>query len=282
MSESKVPTHLDLMWPTLQAIKQLGDSGTNQEILDKVIEIEGFPEDVQNEPHKKGKTKLEYRAFWARSYLKMIGAVENTSMGVWAITQLGENIDDKAVREKVKASLKEYRQNRKSQNESEDDDAQVYEDNEQDWKICLLDIVKKIQPDAFERLCQRILRESGFIKVQVTGRTNDGGIDGIGVLRVNLLSFQVSFQCKRYQGSVSSSTVRDFRGAMIGRCDKGLVITTGSFTAEARKEATRDGAPAIDLIDGEELCELLKKLNLGVETKLIEKVMPHAEWFEAI
>ena len=84
------------------------------------------------------------------------------------------------------------------------------------------------------------------------------------MLRVNLISFQVLFQCKRWKGSVGAAVVRDFRGAMQGRAYKGLIITTGTFTTEARKEATRDGAPAIDLIDGESLCELLKDLRLGV------------------
>lgn len=134
-------------------------------------------------------------------------------------------------------------------------------------------------PDAFERLCQRILRSSGFIKVQVTGKKGDGGIDGIGVLRIALLSFQVFFQCKRYSGSVGPKEIRDFRGAMVGRTDKGLFITTGTFTSEAEKEATRDGAPALDLIDGEQLCTLLKDLKLGVETKTIEVVEIDDFWF---
>ena len=134
-------------------------------------------------------------------------------------------------------------------------------------------------PDGFERLSQRLLREAGFIKVEVTGRSGDGGIDGIGVLRVNLLSFQVLFQCKRYQGSVGAGAVRDFRGAMVGRSDKGLIITTGTFSGDARREATRDGAPAIDLIEGDTLCDLLKRLKLGVSTEMVERVVVDADWF---
>ena len=132
------------------------------------------------------------------------------------------------------------------------------------------------------RLAQRILRESGFVKVEVTGRSGDGGIDGVGVLRLALLSFQVYFQCKRYKGSVSPGAIRDFRGAMVGRTDKGLFITTGTFTAEAKKEATRDGAPAIDLIDGDYLCDLLKSLKLGVTTRMVEEVSIDPSWFAKI
>ncbi len=146
----------------------------------------------------------------------------------------------------------------------------------------MLSILQKVPPDAFERLCQRLLRESGFVKVEVTGKKGDGGIDGIGVLKIALLSFQVFFQCKRYAGSVGASEIRDFRGAMVGRTDKGLYITTGTFTSTAKKEATRDGAPALDLIDGEQLCRILKDLNIGVETKTIEVVEIHESWFNRL
>jgi restriction system protein len=141
------------------------------------------------------------------------------------------------------------------------------------WQDRLLECLLKMKPAAFERLCQRILKESGFIKVDVTGRSGDGGIDGIGVLRLNLLSFHVFFQCKRWKGSVGAPVIRDFRGAMVGRADKGLVMTTGTFSTDARKEATRDGAPAIDLIDGETLCELLKSLKIGVSIRKVEHVL---------
>jgi restriction system protein len=126
------------------------------------------------------------------------------------------------------------------------------------------------------------LREAGFLKVEVTGRSGDGGIDGIGVLRVNLLSFQVLFQCKRYQGSVGAPAIRDFRGAMVGRSDKGLMMTTGTFTPEAKREATRDGAPAIDLIDGDQLCDLLKQLKLGVRTEMVEKMTVEPDWYATL
>ena len=155
-------------------------------------------------------------------------------------------------------------------------------DDETSWRDTLLSTLYKIKPDAFERLAQRILREAGFIKVEVTGKSGDGGIDGMGILRVNLVSFTVLFQCKRYQGSVGAGAIRDFRGAMMGRCDKGLVITTGTFSSDARKEATRDGAPAIDLIDGEALCDLLKSLKLGVDIKLVEEITIHSEWFSRL
>lgn len=91
---------------------------------------------------------------------------------------------------------------------------------------------------------QAILREAGFIEVYVTGRSGDQGIDGHGTLQINpLVSFRVLFQCKRYRQSVSAPDVRNFPGAMAGRADEEIIITTGTFTAEARRESSRDGVP---------------------------------------
>lgn len=141
----------------------------------------------------------------------------------------------------------------------------------------------RLKPDAFERLAMRLLRESGFVQVEVTGRSGDGGIDGKGIIKLqNVLSYHVVFQCKRYKESVGSGAIRDFRGAMIGRADKGLFITTGTFTRDAIKEATRDGASPIDLIDGENLVEMLKQLRLGVKVRMVEEVEMAATWFEGM
>lgn len=151
------------------------------------------------------------------------------------------------------------------------------------WQQQLHRILLSLDPSAFERLVQRLLQESGFIQVQVTGKSGDGGIDGVGIARINgFLSFHVLFQCKRYQGSVTASQIRDFRGAMQGRTDKGLIITTGTFTRDAVKEATRDGAPPIDLIDGEQLVQRLKELGLGVKITMIESVEVNPDWFSKI
>jgi restriction system protein len=179
---------------------------------------------------------------------------------------------DEELRTVWKRVVAEQRERRKLKSEAQPSDDDELEIPELSWKERLLNVLLAMDSKAFERLCQRLLRESGFIKVEITGRSGDGGIDGVGVLRVNLLSFHVLFQCKRWKGSVGASVVRDFRGAMVGRADKGLIITTGSFTADARREATRDGAPAIDLVDGEALSDLLKSAKIGVSVNLIEEV----------
>lgn len=276
--EPAVPKFDSLMWPALKAMKALGGSATHGELLDKIIELEQIPEAIQNVMHTESQTKLSYNLAWAKTYLGKYCALENPSHGVWAITEKGKALTEAEVRQ----IPSEVRKQHKGKKKAAADEEPTLDGEVKNWKDDLLAVLTGIKPDAFERLAQRVLRESGFVKVEVTGRSGDGGVDGVGVLRLALLSFQVYFQCKRYKGSVSAGAIRDFRGAMIGRTDKGLFITTGTFTAEAKKEATRDGAPPIDLIDGDQLCELLKSLKLGVATKMVEEVAVAPEWFGGI
>jgi len=278
--ERRVPTYDKLLWPTLEALRAMGGSGSNQEILDKVIEILKMPEDLQNIPHGDGpNSEIAYRLAWARTYLRLFGALENSSKGVWTVTPKGQALKEQEVarvRALVKKEFPQKRQARLKESEA------LHETDDESWREKLLSILQGVSPDAFERLAQRLLRESGFVNVEVKGRAGDGGIDGIGVLRIRLLSFQVLFQCKRYKGSVPAKDIRDFRGAMIGRTDKGLFITTGRFTPDARREATRDGAPPIDLVDGEQLCDLLKELKFGVKSEVVEKIEILPDVFKAI
>jgi restriction system protein len=290
----EIPPYHQMLWPTLQAIAQLGNSGSNSEIEDKATEIAGYTPDQLAVLHLEGpQTEIRYRMAWARTYLKAVGALENSSRGVWSLTDYGQGLhegDMAAIPARVRVMTREARNSSASLLSPPDDTksstspptgavtSTIYEE----WRDGLLSVLQSVSPASFESLCQRVLRESGFTQVQVTGRSGDGGIDGIGVLRVALLSFHVLFQCKRYKGSVGAGDIRDFRGAMVGRTDKGLFITTGIFTAEAKREATRDGAPVIDLIDGDALCNLLKSLNLGVSTRQVEEVSIEPEWFRSI
>ena len=301
--ESKVPTYEQLMWPTLKALKALGGSASNEEILDKIIELEAYADEVQSyTPVGKTTTMLDYRCAWARSYLKKIEAINNSARGVWVVLEKGEKLKLEDMKDIPAIVSKMAQEERKRKNEEEKIKAQkkkekkltqvlqveelseeeIEEEEYQDWYDELLSHVMNITPDAFERLCQRVLRESDFSRVEVTGKVGDGGIDGKGILRVNLISFHVYFQSKRWRGSVGSGEIRNFRGAISGRADKGLFITTGTFTADARKEAVRDGAMTIDLIDGRDLCDILKRLKLGVQVETIEKVVVQPDWFKDI
>jgi restriction system protein len=287
--DKSVPSVEELFIPLVKALQNLNGSGSIEEINNKIHELESYSEEILQIPHgdEGGQCEIDYRIAWARTYLKKYGILENSSRGIWALINSNINLDELDPKQ-IKKQVIENQKIIKNDNIKLLEDVNNI-DNEFDetdsWKEKLLSVLYLITPNAFERLAQRILRESGFIHVEVTGKSGDGGIDGKGIMRINgLLSFHVIFQCKRYKGSVTPSQIRDFRGAMQGRADKGLFITTGSFTREAVKEATRDGAPPIDLIDGELLCDKLKELNLGVFTKIksIEVVEIKNEWFENI
>ncbi|WP_109809296.1 restriction endonuclease [Sphingosinithalassobacter portus] len=291
----------DFYLPTLEVLRDLGGSASIEEIEEKLIERFGFTQEQLDVTYDtSGDNVITDKMSWARSYLKFPDFVTNESRGVWVLTEAGREAIElplDVVRGRIRVAKAERRAQQLAERkalaqdtglligeETADPNEDEAEEAALDWRDALLATLRTMDPAAFERLAQRLLRESGFVRVEVTGKSGDGGIDGSGVLRMNLISFQVLFQCKRYAGSVPSSTVRDFRGAMQGRADKGLIITTGTFTADARKEATRDGAPAIDLIDGEALCELLRERGLGVRVRQVvrEEVDVLPEFFAEI
>ncbi|MEB3830388.1 restriction endonuclease [Phormidium sp. CCY1219] len=282
LSSSSVPTFHAMLIPTLVGLKNLGGSGTVQEIYEQVVQILNLPDEILEIPHGKTSTsEVEYRLGWSRTYLRKYGLLENSARGVWSLLSIADDFEHLEPKEIVKVVQKAE----KSKVDASDRMIETMEESteELEWQDQLHGMLLNLEPAAFERLVQRLLRESGFIQVQITGKSGDGGIDGVGIARINgFLSFHVLFQCKRYQGSVTAGQIRDFRGAMQGRTDKGLFVTTGTFTRDAVKEATRDGAPPIDLIDGEQLVQRLKELRLGVKITMIEAVEIDTAWFEKI
>ncbi len=290
-----VPPYHAMFNPVLAAIKRLGGSATIAELDDEVIGSLALTEQEIATPHGDRQTEVQYRLAWARTYLKAYGLLENSSRGVWAITPTGRDVSivepgtvQRFVRDLTRTRKAKPTQRNLSMNVAEFEQEQPTVDlasevRDEAWRDELLKLLLALPSAAFERVCQRLLRESGFVEVRVTGRSGDGGIDGVGVVRLGgLLSFPILFQCKRYRGTVGASAIRDFRGAMIGRADRGLVLTTGTFSHEARGEATRDGAPPIDLVDGERLLDKLKELSLGVEITMVERVSVLPLFFEQI
>lgn len=277
-----IPAYDLLFNPLLKALQNLGGSASIPEQEEEVAKLLKLTDKEISEVHRGNRTKLSYRLAWARNYLKRYGVLDNSKRGVWSLSSEGLKVTE-VNKEEVKKTVIALDKKERKQKEISGD---LFEDESPDsWEDELLSLIKTISPASFERLCQRLLRESGFIHVEVTGRSGDGGIDGKGVVRVGgLLSFHVLFQAKRYKGNVPPSVVRDFRGALVGRADKGLIISTGSFSRDARAEAQRDGATPIDLIDGEDLVEKLKDLSIGVDVteKIVEEVTINHEYFKKL
>jgi restriction system protein len=261
------------MGPVLDALRELGGSGKPREVLDLIAERRGLTEKLE-ETLRSGQTRFYNQVHWARQYMVWEGLLDGSTHGVWSLTPTGyaTSLDDESALKLARkwggihaAARRKSEEGEEEENPSSPDVEAVLEE---DYKCLLLELLRKVTPEGFERICARLLRESGFERVTVTGRPKDEGIDGIGVLQVNpFVSFKVLFQCKRYRGPVSRAQVGDFRNAMIGRADKGIIMTTGTFTSDARKEADREGAPPIELVDGDKLVEMFERVKLGLKQR---------------
>lgn len=269
MKQAKGPQFICFFKPVIEVLKETGGSGTAAEVIDRAIEKMKISEKEQEATNKNGQSRVRNQVNWARLYLVRAGYLDSSKRGIWSLTDKGMSFDPGifdvlGIFKQVQRVFKDEKKS-KSQGEPFEDETDEQEAEPQDHREKLLNLIKLLPPGGFERLSQRLLRESGFQQVVVTGRSGDGGIDGMGILQVNpFVSFNVLFQCKRYQGAVTPSHVRDFRGAMMGRADKGIILTTGTFTLDAKKEARRDGVPPIELVDGELLVQMFERLELGL------------------
>jgi len=263
---AKGPQFIRFFQPVIDALLELGGSGRPDEVMDIVAEKMKISEDEQTITISSGESRFRKNVNWARFYLAKAGLIDASTRGVWTLTEEGRKttLTTETTYELFTHIHRQFVVPREKKIKSGKEPVEEMAE-EIDYRSALLGILQNLPADGFERLCQRLLRESGFETVTVTGRSGDGGIDGIGILQMNpFVSFKVLFQCKRYTGTVNVSQVRDFRGAMMGRADKGIIITTGTFTSDARKEATRDGVPPIELVDSEKLLSMFEVLELGV------------------
>ena len=271
MTKTEGTQFLRYFGPVLDALRGLGGSGTPDEVIERIAADLKLSDDVQNDLLPSGGSRFRNQVAWSRFYLVREGLLDSSKRGVWSLTESGRatSLSADNARDIFRKWVKVFQEQRRAKaGQVEPVEEAVAEGTgatPNDYRIAVLEVLLKLPASGFERLCQRLLREAGFTQVVVTGSAGDGGIDGYGTLSVNpLVSFKVLFQCKRYSKSVAPGHVRDFRGAMAGRADKGIIVTTGTFTAEARREASRDGVPPIELIDGEKLVDMLEQLELGL------------------
>ena len=282
------PQFVKYFEPIITALKKLGNSGTPSEVRQLVAETLQLNDEVLNEQLPSGSSRFDNQVAWAKFYLSKAGLIDSSNRGVWSLTEKGITLNFTS--EEALTTFQTVQQSFKNKNAVADNLSDIEPEVEEesippsdsspttssgfiDYRQELLELLKNLSPGGFEKLCQRLLRESGFQQVEVTGKAGDGGIDGKGILEINpLLSFRVLFQCKRYSNSVGPAQIRDFRGAMMGRADKGIFITTGTFTIEARREAARDGASPIELVDADKLVTMFENLELGLIPKTVYEI----------
>lgn len=267
----KIPNYAELIENTFLALKQLGGSGKNDEINSQVAAIMNLSEEVLSVPHLNSSSlsEVNYRLAWARTLLKNYGAVENSARSVWAITPAfsdKDSVDGEYIEKNCrKPGVAGVQTQNTAEKEMEEAGVEIPEEV-RPWRKKLYDVLTNMNPYSFEKLTQRLLRECGFDDVRVTKKSGDGGIDGTGKLRINgIFSFNIAFQCKRYQGSVGAPDIRDFRGSLDNNIEKGVFITTGSFSKAAIEEASTPSKKQIDLINGEEFISKLAEFGLGVK-----------------
>ena len=281
--DKRIPRYTQLIVPTFNALKELGGSGKNAEILDQIITDLNISDDVADIQHKgrTNKSELSYQADWARTYLRIYGVIENSARSVWSIKPDYVSVTDLDPKMIVDTVIKETRKRKMKSDSSLEEKQRVTETPEDDdpsndyaefpdelkpWREQLADILQNMNPYGFERLSQRVLRECGFSQVEVTKKSGDGGIDGTGKLKINgIFSFNVAFQCKRYSGLVGAPAIRDFRGSLTTNIEKGVLITTGTFSKAAREEAASPGKQQIDLVDGEDFINMIAEYGIGVK-----------------
>ena len=277
MAQVKGPEFVQFFGPVLLALDEMGGSGRPSEVRDRIVKPLGVPQSQQEELNRSGTPKLDNRIAWARFYLAKAGLIDSSERGVWRLTPDGQRDAPGMTHDVALELFQKVHQrwggpaSRRGREGAGVDEvgpplAEVGDLTESsDYRVLFTEAVRGLSPGGFERFCQRLLREAGFEEVVVTGRSGDRGIDGVGILQVSpVMSMRVLFQCKRYSGVVGPSEVRDFRGAMMGRTDTGIVLTTGTFSAEARREAVREGAAPIELIDVDRLLELCERFGLGL------------------
>jgi len=265
------------MGPVLDCLRALGGEAPPREVVDWIATKLSVPLEVRDAVNQvSGQNKFYNQVAFARKYLVWEGLLDGAKHGVWVLTSKGAKT--KLTREEEDAIVKKWvsywtkiRKQRDTQSSTASTEPPGPEEMaaaDETEDLDLLTVLRSLSPSGFERVCQRLLRAHGFERVEVTGAPHDWGIDGFGTLQINaFVSFKVLFQCKRYKGTVARRDVGDFRNAMIGRADKGIILTTGTFSADAKAEAERAGAPPIELVDGERLVTMFESKGLGVKPK---------------
>ncbi|MEP7279950.1 MAG: restriction endonuclease [Bacteroidota bacterium] len=264
----KGPEFLKYINPVLKTLQANGGAGNSSNVIEQIIEELGITEKELEVATTNGQSRVRNQIQWARFYLFKAGLIDNAQRGIWRLTN--EGLEKQLTEDNVYSLFKGVQESVKKSPTTQPKKVELtYEETateDEEHSIGLLSLIQKLSATGFEKLCKRLLTEIGIIDIVITGGSGDQGIDGKGIVKLNdVVSLNIVFQCKRYKEIVSPHHVRDFRGAMQGRGEKGLIITTGRFTKDAKKEASRDGVTPIELIDSDRLVELFEKYRLGLK-----------------
>jgi len=289
----KGPKFVQYFQPVIDGLRDLGSSAKPKEVYTWIAEHHDIPQEEIEGTTKGGQSKFENKVGWARFYLAKAGLIDTEQRGVWVLTEQGRkaNLSHEEAYQLFKTIHGGFPRPDKTIEEEqpcspvEDEDASAPDEktylNQDEIQERLVELLRSMTDKGFEELCARLLRHIGFENVKVTGQRGDQGIDGEGYLLINrFVRTKVMFQCKRYEGSVGPDKVREFVGAISKKAERGIFLTTGTFTKGAREIAVQDNT--IELVDIDRLLELMIEEGLGVrETKALTIVEDFFEPYQA-
>ena len=284
----------------LPLLKVLKDAGGSLSIRDAIAKTKEFYPELTDEEKASmltsGENRLNNRIAWCRQRLVEKGEIDSSTRGIWKITEEGKKRVEaewpswKAEYVEIKPHIRTQRSS-ESMKKQEDVttpteliDSTIGEITE-DVKAQILKRLKDVEPATFENIVAQLLEKLGYGSkddgsIKVTGRSHDGGIDGICSLDKLGLG-KVIFQAKRWNSNVGIKEVSQLVGAVHSkRVSSGILITTADFTADAKKEADRAGN--IRLIDGQELASLMIQTGLGVKKVPISYPKIDEDYFEGL
>lgn len=270
----------------LNALRQMGGSGTARDVIRSVAKLHSVSAERQEVRNKGVALRFYNQVAWAKQYLNWEDLVGSTKRGVWNLTEKGwkTNLTEDSTQDLFLKWVKIHAKNRSKAKENTVGpktnvaETVVLEElpplNSDAFKLqhreALLELLQNLSADGFERLCRDLMLEMGLRDVICVGGSGDGGIDGRGLLELNpVVTLRVAYQCKKYSAGVSVSQIREFQSSIRGKFDKGILFSTGYFTAPAEKAACEPGNEFIELIDGERLMDLLEKLEFGLTPKTV-------------
>ena len=265
-----VPKRYDTLEPLLEGLRQLGGSAPKSDVVDKVAELLQLTDEQRNVLTNRGQPVFDDELSWARWILDKSGLIDGSQRGIWQLTDKGwatKTIDKDQIIATKERYLQEQRQTKRAGKSTAQKARSQAPPDTPDWKSDLIARMRTLTPYQFELMSRNLLQKLGLKDVKVTQKSNDGGIDGYGIVKIaGIVGFKMAFQCKRYQGSISPKDIQAFRGAVTDKVEKYLFITTGTFTAQAKREAER---LFIDLLDGDELAERMADAKAGVKNQLV-------------
>ena len=276
---SPLPEYFQYIKPVVEVQKKLGGSAKSAKVLDLLINKVGYSKKPSSQPANPCPSKIGNEMQKVRKVLLYAGLLDSSQKGVWRLTKIGLSTDLSDINlyhlnELRKKAEKEYRENRKTKINTASLQSETMVNHKksigvrEDRRRPLLDQLKMLSHADLKKVCQEVLRRSGFEDVNIVRESGENCLEGECIFQKNLFMLpDVMFQFKCVEESIKAEEIRDFRCAMRRRADKGIFMTIGSFTAEAKQEAQRDGVSPVVLIDGEKIVGMIEKFKIRLKSE---------------